>query len=48
MPNVSPVSIPLIAALALFWEKAGIVRDHALSMLRDALREAMTAHALRC
>jgi hypothetical protein len=37
------VSIPLIAVLALFWEKAGIVRDHALAMLRDALREAMTA-----
>jgi hypothetical protein len=35
------VSIPLIAALALFWEKAGIVRDKALAMLRDSLREAM-------
>ncbi len=37
------VSIPLIAVLALFWEKAGIVREHALAMLRDALQEAMTA-----
>jgi hypothetical protein len=36
------VSIPLIAALALFWEKAGIVRDNALAMLRDSLQEAMT------
>ena len=37
------VSIPLIAVLALFWEKCGIVREHALTMLREALREAMTA-----
>ena len=37
------VSIPLIAVLALFWEKCGIVREHALAMLRDALQEAMTA-----
>ena len=37
------VSIPLIPALALFWEKAGIVRDRALAMLREALAEAMTA-----
>jgi len=37
------VSIPLIAVLALFWEKAGIVRDHALAMLREALHEAMAA-----
>ena len=35
------VSIPLIAALALFWEKAGIVRAKALAMLRESLREAM-------
>src|SRR5580704_114006 len=38
------VSIPLIAALALFWEKAGIVRDKALAMLRESLREAMIAN----
>jgi acyl carrier protein phosphodiesterase len=37
------VSIPLIAVLALFWEKCGIVREHALNMLRQALQEAMTA-----
>jgi hypothetical protein len=37
------VSIPLITALALFWEKAGIVRDAALKMLRESLAEAMTA-----
>ena len=35
------VSIPLIPALALFWEKAGIARDEALAMLRDALHDAM-------
>ena len=39
---VSPtVSIPLIPTLALFWEKAGITRDHALNMLREAITEAM-------
>jgi hypothetical protein len=37
------VSIPLIPALALFWEKCGIVRDKALTMLRESLQEAMTA-----
>jgi hypothetical protein len=37
------VSIPLIAVLALFWEKCGIVREHALAMLRQALQEAMTS-----
>jgi hypothetical protein len=36
------VSIPLIPALALFWEKCGIVRDAALKMLRESLAEAMT------
>ncbi len=35
------VSIPLILTLALFWEKAGISRDHALRMLREAITEAM-------
>src|SRR5689334_6423070 len=38
-PNVS---IPLIPALALFWEMCGIVRDKALVMLRESLQEAMT------
>ena len=35
-------SLPLIAILALFWEKSGIARDHALRMLREAIPEAMT------
>ncbi len=35
------VSIPLITTLALFWEKSGITRDHALKMLKDAMIEAM-------
>jgi hypothetical protein len=35
------VSIPLILTLALFWEKSGIARDHALRMLREAITEAM-------
>ena len=35
------VSIPLIPALALFWEKAGIARGPALQMLKQALLEAM-------
>jgi hypothetical protein len=35
------VSIPLIPTLALFWEKCGITRDHALRMLKEAITEAM-------
>jgi hypothetical protein len=35
------VSIPLIPTLALFWEKCGIARDHALRMLKEAITEAM-------
>jgi len=35
-------SIPLIPTLALFWEKAGIARERALNMLREAITEAMT------
>jgi hypothetical protein len=35
------VSIPLISVLALFWEKCGLARDEALSLLREALTEAM-------
>lgn len=35
------VSIPLVSVLAYFWEKAGIERDAAMSMLRDAIHEAM-------
>lgn len=36
------VSIPLVSVLAFFWERAGIERDAAMSMLRDAIHEAMT------
>ena len=36
------VSIPLVSVLAYFWERAGIERDAAMSMLRDAIHEAMT------
>ncbi len=35
------VSIPLIPTLALFWEKCGITREHALRMLRESITEAM-------
>jgi hypothetical protein len=38
-------SVPLILTLALFWEKAGITREHALNMLREAITEAMTEGA---
>lgn len=39
---VSPtVSIPLVSTLALFWSKAGLNRDEALSLLRKAITEAM-------
>lgn len=34
-------SIPMIPVLALFWEKCGVSRDHALRMLREAITEAM-------
>ena len=35
------VSIPLIPTLALLIEKMGVTREHALTMLRDAISEAM-------
>ena len=35
------VSIPLITTLALFWEKSGVTREHALRMLRESITEAM-------
>jgi hypothetical protein len=39
---VSPtVSIPLVSTLALFWDKAGLNRDQALTLLREAINEAM-------
>ena len=36
------VSIPLVSVLAYFWERAGLERDAAMSMLREAIHEAMT------
>jgi len=36
-------SLPLIPILALFWEKCGVSRDHALRMLREAILEAMAS-----
>lgn len=36
------VSIPLVSVLAYFWERAGLERDAAMSMLREAITEAMT------
>lgn len=39
---VSPtVSIPLVSTLALFWDRAGLNRDEAISLLREAITEAM-------
>lgn len=35
------VSIPLVATLALFWEKAGIAKEQAMTLLREAITEAM-------
>lgn len=35
------VSIPLIPTIALFWERAGIARDEAMNLLREAITEAM-------
>ncbi len=34
-------SLPLITILALFWEKAGITRDHAMRILKEAITEGM-------
>lgn len=36
------VSIPLVTTLALFFDKCGVTRNHAISMLREAITEAMT------
>jgi hypothetical protein len=36
------VSVPLVPTLALFWEKAGLERDNAMALLREAIVEAMT------
>ena len=34
-------SLPTILTLALFWQKCGVTRDHALNMLKEAITEAM-------
>lgn len=36
------VSIPLVATLALFWEKCGIAKEQAMTLLREAITEAMS------
>lgn len=38
-------SLPLIPIIALFWEKAGVTRDRALAILREAITEAMAEKA---
>jgi len=35
-------SLPTILTLALFWQKCGVTRDHALNLLKEAVAEAMT------
>ena len=37
------VSIPLIPTIAFFWERLGVEREAAMSILRDAITEAMRA-----
>ena len=37
------VSIPLIPTIAFFWERLGVERDAAMSVLREAIAEAMRA-----
>lgn len=37
------ISIPLIPTIAFFWERLGVEKDAALSVLRDAISEAMRA-----
>ena len=34
-------SLPTILTLALFWQKCGVTRDHALNMLKEAITEAL-------
>jgi hypothetical protein len=35
------ISIPLIPTIAFFWERLGVEKDQAMSVLRDAIAEAM-------
>jgi len=37
------ISIPLIPVIAFFWERLGVERDAAMSVLREAIAEAMRA-----
>ena len=37
------ISIPLIPTIAFFWERLGVEKDAALSVLREAITEAMQA-----
>jgi hypothetical protein len=37
------ISIPLIPTIAFFWERLGVAKDAAMSVLRDAIAEAMRA-----
>ena len=37
------VSIPLVPTLALFWEKCGIAKHEAMSILKEAISDAMQA-----
>jgi len=37
------ISIPLIPTIAFFWERLGIEKDAVMSVLRDAITEAMRA-----
>jgi len=37
------ISIPLIPTIAFFWERLGVGKDAAMSVLREAITEAMQA-----
>jgi len=37
------ISIPLIPTIAFFWERLGVEKDAAMSVLREAITEAMRA-----
>lgn len=37
------IGIPLIPTIAFFWERLGVEKDRAMSVLRDAITEAMRA-----
>ena len=34
-------SIPMLTVIALFWQRCGVTRDHAMTALRESLIEAM-------